>query len=95
MDMKNSPVVTEETLSGVVIVSSSVISGESLAATADRLGLVLIDMFRANETSADEDTLRDELARGVFNSVFDLVSSCSSMPREDLEGETCSPAATL
>jgi hypothetical protein len=92
--MKNSPAVTEETISGVVIVSSSVVSEESLAAMVDRLGLVLIDMFRANEMSADEDILRDELARGV-NSVFDPVSSRSSIPREDLAGEACSPAATL
>ena len=95
VDVKNSPAVTEETLSGVVIVSSSVVSGESLAATADRLGLVLIDMFRANDTSADEDALPGELARGVFKSVFDLVSSWSPMLREDLEGEACSPATTL
>ena len=47
---------------------------KSLAATVDRVGLLLIDIFRANETSADEDTVRDELGGGAFDPSFGLGS---------------------
>ena len=97
IDVKNSPEVREETPSGVVTMRSSGISGESRATTADRVGLAPIDIFRVNETSVDEDTLRGELTRGVFDPPFGLVSPCSSAfaLRECLEGDTCSPVATL
>lgn len=74
MDLENSPEVTEEILPGVVIARSSGVSGEFLAATVDRVGLVLIDIFQVNETSDDEDTLRGELVGGVFDPSFGLAS---------------------
>jgi len=74
MDLENSPEVTEETLPGVAIAISSGVSGVSLEATADRVGLVLIDIFRVNETSVDEDTLRGELIGGLSDPSFGLAS---------------------
>jgi len=47
---------------------------KSLAVRDDRIGLLLIDIFRANETSVDEDTVRDELVGGAFDPSFGLAS---------------------
>jgi hypothetical protein len=74
MDLENSPEVTEETPPGVVIARSSDVSGVSFAATIDRVGLGLIDIFRVNETSVDEDTLRGELVGEFFGPSFGLAS---------------------
>jgi len=65
---------------------------KSFAATVDRVGLLLIDKFWANETSV-EDTVRDELGGGAFDPSFGLGSSWSPISRKGLEGDVCSPAA--
>jgi hypothetical protein len=91
---KGSPMV-EETLSRVIIAGSTDISELLLPATLDGVGLVLIDMFRARETSVDEIILRDELARKGVVASFDRESTCFSTLRAGLKGETGSAVVTL
>jgi hypothetical protein len=84
-----------ETLSRAVIVGSSNTSRLLLPATLDGVGLVLIDIFRASETSVDEVILRDELSRRGVGASFDRASPCFSMSREGFEGEAGSAVVTL
>lgn len=74
LDLENSPEVTEETLPGIDIARSSGVSEESLAAKVGRVGLLLIDIFWADETSVEEDTLLDKSLGGALSPSFGLAS---------------------
>ena len=83
-----SPLGAEETLSRIVTVRSSDIS-RSLPSTSDGVGLLLIDIFRARETSVVGVILQGQLARGGVGASFNPASPSSSTPtsRDGLEGE--------
>ena len=85
---EGSPLATEETLSRVVIVGSSDIS-RSVSLTLEGVGLLLIDIFRARETSVVGVILEGELTREGIVASFDRTLPSSSTPtsREGLEGE--------
>ncbi len=91
---EGSPMGAEELLSRVVIVGPSEFS-RPFPSTLDGVGLLLIDIFRASETSVVEVLLQGGLARGGAGASFDRVSRCSSTLREGLEGEVGSAAVAL
>ncbi len=91
---KGSPMGVEGTLSRVVIVRLSEVS-RPLPSTLNGVGLLLIDIFRARETSAVEVILQGDLARGGVGAFFDCASPCSSMPQESVEGEAGSAVVAL
>ena len=96
INREGSPIMTEETLSRVVIEESSGIS-RPLPSTFDGVGLLLIDIFRARETSVVGVILQGELARGGGGASFDRASpsSSTSTSREGFEGEAGPAVATL